>query len=73
MTDREKAFELSSMNRYGFSVEESNAAYNAALEMARWKDEQFNEEKKELLGLVKMLPVDEHNQTIVEDLINLLQ
>lgn len=72
MTDREKAFELSSMNRYGFSVEESNAAYNAALEMARWKDEQFNEEKKELLGLVKILKVDEHNQTIVEDLVAML-
>ncbi len=70
--DEKKAFELSSINKYGFSVEESNAAYNAALEMARWKDEQYKEEKREVLGLVKMLKVDEHNQTIIEDLVAML-
>lgn len=45
MTNEEKAFELSSMCKYGFSVEKSNAAYNAALEMAEWKDEQMAEAK----------------------------
>lgn len=44
-----------------------------ALKMAEWKDEQFNEERKELLGLVKMLPVNENNQTIIEDLIGMLE
>lgn len=41
--------------------------------MAEWKDEQFEEERKELLGLVKMLPVDERNQSIIEDLIGMLR
>lgn len=49
MRDREKAFELSSMNKYGFSVEESNAAYNAALEMAEWKEQQMIDKAVEWL------------------------
>ena len=48
-------------------------SHEAVLEMAKWKDKQFNEERKELLGLVKMLSVDETNQTIIEDLIGILQ
>lgn len=44
-------------------------ACNAAIE---WADKQFNDEKKELLSLVKMLPINENNQTIIEDLIELL-
>ena len=47
--------------------------HEGLIQMAEWKDEQFNEERKELLGLVKMLPVDETNQTIIEDLIGLLE
>ena len=43
-------------------------SYWAALKMAKWKDEQYQEEKKELLSLVNLLHVDEHNQTIIEDL-----
>ena len=46
---------------------------HACINIAQWKDEQYNEEKKELLGLVNMLSVDEHNQTIIEDLKALLQ
>lgn len=49
MTNREKALVLSSMNRYEFSVEESNAAYNAALAMAEWKDEDFAQKKQALI------------------------
>lgn len=49
MTNREMALALSSMNRYEFSVEESNAAYNAALAMSEWKDEQFKAEKQALI------------------------
>lgn len=48
-------------------------AYQSALEMAEWKDKQFNEEKNELIGLINMLPVDDHNQTIIEDLKALLR
>ena len=43
------------------------------LEAMEWKDEQYDEERKELLELVKMIPVNEGNQTIVEDLINILE
>lgn len=49
-----------------------SAAFNAAMEMAKWKDEQYEEEKKDLRSLVDMLPMDEHNQTIIEDLKALL-
>lgn len=45
----------------------------ALLEMAEWKDEQYKEEKKELLSLVNLLHIDEHNQTIIEDLKALLK
>ena len=51
--------------------------YDMAIEIgtnvAEWKDEQFNEERKDLLCLVKMIPINGTNQTIIEDLIGLLQ
>lgn len=50
---------------YGF-------VFDRCKEIAKWKDRQFEEEKKELRGLVKMLPVNETNQTIIEDLTALL-
>ena len=49
MTNEEKALALSSMNRYDFSVKESNAAYTAAMAMAQWKDEQLEAEKQALI------------------------
>ena len=63
MTNEEKAQELSS--KFG--------CYLSALEMANWKDKQYAEEKKELLCLVNMLPVNDANQTIIEDLRELLK
>ena len=51
----------------------SRTLQDLLLEMAKWKDEQYKEEKKELLGLVNLLHVDEHNQTIIEDLKALLK
>jgi len=83
MTNKEKAkeignimLELANYSSYNTPDEQRNNIYNvakqSALEMAQWKDEQFKEEKKELLGLVKMLKVDEHNQTIIEDLVAML-
>ena len=69
ITDEEKALELSSINKYGFSVEESNAAYNAALEMARWKEQQMIEKSVEWLNA--HLPFGEVDfnlrNTIIED------
>ena len=43
------------------------------LVIAKWKDKQYKEEKKELLSLVNLLHVDEYNQTIIEDLKALLK
>lgn len=63
MTNEEKAQELSS--KFG--------CYLSALEMANWKDQQYADEKKELLCLVNMLPVNDANQTIIEDLRELLK
>ena len=62
MTNEEKAQELSS--KFG--------CYLSALEIAKWKDQQYADEKKELQGLVRMLPMNENNQTIIEDLKGLL-
>lgn len=63
MTNEEKAQELSS--KFG--------CYLSALEMANWKDQQYADEKKELLCLVNMLPMNDANQTIIEDLKGLLK
>lgn len=49
VSDERKAFELSSMSMNDFSIKESNAAYNAALAMAQWKDEQSAKEKQQLI------------------------
>ena len=76
MTNEEKAQEIARNDElYGDTDYNSkiDECYIAALEMAQWKDEQFDEEKKELLVLVNMLPIDETNQTIIEDLNGLLR
>lgn len=70
MTNKEKAKELA--GQLLADDQNQQPLIDVLLQMARWKDEQFNEEKKELLGLVKMLKVDEHNQTIIEDLVAML-
>lgn len=48
-------------------------SYNDLMNAMNWKDEQYAEEKRELLGLVKLLKVNEDNQSIIEDLMGLLQ
>lgn len=53
---------------YGF-------VFDRCKDIAKWKDQQFEEEKKELRGLVRMLLVNETNQTnqtIIDDLTKLL-
>lgn len=79
MTNEEKANEIGCKHRIRYEDNNFNIVgistsecIESALEMAKWKDEQFKEEKQELLGLVQMLPVDSHNQTIIEDLLGLL-
>jgi len=73
MTNEEKAQELSEKNKQYHVACSSMECYLSALMMAEWKDKQYAEEKKELLSLVKMLPMDETNQTIIEDLKALLK
>jgi hypothetical protein len=73
MNDKEKAKEIAENSKQYFYHDEYECGLACALRMAQWKDKQFDEEKKELLGLVNMLPVDDHNQTIIEDLIALLR
>lgn len=82
MDNKEKAKEIALENKMTYLERENDGGLydvdsfdeceQSALEMAKWKDKQFKEEKKELLGLVKMLKVDEHNQTIIEDLVAML-
>ena len=79
MTNEEKAKEIA-LNTVGEKTRNhpSNILHiicvkDACLEMAQWKDKQYNEEKKELISLVNMLPVNDNNQTIIEDLIALLR
>lgn len=79
MTNEKKAIEISESNGVWYSNGEGSGGwsddecYNSALEAMRWKDEHYAEEKRELLGLVKLLKVNEDNQSIIEDLIGLLQ
>lgn len=74
MVNEEKADKISQYYATSriFPNDKESAAYDAAMQMAKWKDEQFNEEKKDLLELVNMLECNEKNQTIIEDLKALL-
>lgn len=72
MTNEEKSQELSEKNKRYHVACSSMECYMSALQMAKWKDQQYADEKKELQGLVEMLPMDETNQTIIEDLKGLL-
>lgn len=74
MNNKEKATKIMETftEVYGVNIERDSHIYSTCMQMAKWKDEQFNDEKKELLGLVNMLPIDDRNQTIIEDLKGLL-
>ena len=75
MTNKEKAIELALKleGEIGTSPHSRQAIEETFIEMAKWKDQQYKEEKIELLSLVNLLYVDEHNQTIIEDLKALLK
>ena len=50
MTNEEKAKEIASKyERWNQEDDESYGAYNGAMEMAEWKDEQFENKLRELL------------------------
>ena len=68
MNNNDKAKEIAQNAKDYFYHDEYECGLACALRMAKWKDEQYKEEKKELLGLVNLLHIDEHNQTIIEDL-----
>lgn len=81
MKDEEKAIEIANKEKkyYGnpqYEMRDENwsvhECYKSAIQAMKWKDEQHNEEKRDLLGLVKMLKIDERNQTIIEDLVAIL-
>ena len=80
MTDEEKIKEIIKETFSGHGDLQHLAVYTAKdvcydllSFFAKWKDKQFEEEKKELRGLVDMLPINETNQTIIEDLKAMLQ
>lgn len=73
MTNEEKIQRYCSINFAPQGTIKRGAIRRHMLNIAKWKDKQFEEEKKVLLELVKMLPVNETNQTIIEDLLNLLR
>lgn len=74
MTNEEKSdkIALDKCRYYGGEYDSYKECLDSAIEMAQWKDIQYEEEKKELLELVEMLPIDETNQTIIEDLKKIL-
>lgn len=72
MTNEEKIHQYCTRNLFPSGLATRENIEKRMLYIAKWKDKQFAEEKKELLGLVQMLPVDSHNQTIIEDLLGLL-
>ena len=77
-TNENKAKEIAKRNAVDYDEDyfernySEKECYKSALDAMEWKDEQYNEEKRDLLGLVKMLKIDEHNQTIIEDLVAIL-
>ena len=72
MTNEEKARELAKKIDWNAFIANDYTLKKCIEEAMQWKDEQYNEEKRDLLGLVKMLKIDEHNQTIIEDLVAIL-
>ena len=66
MTNEQKASEIA--NKY--SGREIDRV--AIIEAMKWKDKQYEAEREDLRLLVDMLPIDDRNQTIIEDLKGLL-
>ena len=69
MTDEKKALELSSMSKYDFTVEECNAAYNAAIEMEEWKDEQFVEKLDKWIAYRFPFMSKESRKDLIDDIV----
>lgn len=71
MTDEEKIQKLIDDKNHSGPWQEFHVV-EIAMRIAEWKDQQFAEEKKDLRSLVDMLPMNDTNQTIIEDLKALL-
>ena len=65
--------------RYGIyyydceTMKAESTSYNSAMEMAKWKDEEHNECKKDILTLVNLIPCNEGNESIINDIKNILK
>lgn len=47
--------------------------YKHLMTMAKWKDEEYDECKKDILTLVNLIPCNEENESIINDIKNLLR
>lgn len=75
MVNEQKAQEIATKYReyYDGSKEADSTSYNSAMEMAKWKDEEHNECKKDILTLVNLIPCNDGNESIINDIKNLLK
>ena len=72
-TNEQKAKEIQSKDPCQVWIGGCPNVYAAAMEMAKWKDEEHNECKKDILTLVTLIPCNEENESIINDIKNLLK
>lgn len=75
ITNEQKAQEIAAKycEYYDGSKEADSTSYNSAMAMAKWKDEEHNECKKDILTLVNLIPCNEENESIINDIKALLK
>lgn len=71
MNNEEKAREIA-VNRYCTNKIKMDVSYYSAVEMGRWKDEQFKVEKDNILNLVNHINRN-GNETIIDEIKELLE
>ena len=72
MTNVEKAKEIAEKSQDYFYHDEKECGLACSLRMAKWKDKQFDEERKVLLSLLKTLITAGGDTKIIEQLIDTL-
>jgi len=70
MTNEAKAKEFETFIN---ALKEPRPAYTAAIEMAEWKDFNNQQDKKDILRLVNLIPCNEGNESVINDIKKLLQ
>lgn len=73
MTNEEKSTEIVKATSYLPNLSEFEAMQHCAMEMAEWKDKEYNECKKDILTLVNLIPCNEENESLINDIKNLLK